>query len=253
MIVKSTTMSYEEKNLERILRVREVMLNQVNKKIEDKIKANKEIDEFIKYQENIITSYLDTFDLPHINKYRVLSVLLNARVKKHELKKRCLLQSIQALRIHKDTFIKQSQHDENIETAFKNADYRTIIELWCDKYDTSYNSLDKLFLALQFFLEARTIKFIKKYSNMGCILNHIDCVYSIQIITSEALQDRNFPMYKDELSNTEKLNKLKELLLETKNTFRQFILYVYGKYFPQLTNDILEQIIDYNYINYTVL
>jgi hypothetical protein len=214
---------------------------------------NTEIAKWIKNQETNITRYLDTFDLPDMNKFRVLSVLLNARVKKHEMKRRYLLQSIQTLQLEKDTFIKQSQHDENIEVAFMKDDYKTIIELWCDKYDTSYNSLDKLFSALQFFLEDRTINFIKKYHYKGCMFNHINCVYSIQIITSEALQDRKFPMYKNELSNFEKFDKLKLLLLETKNTFRQFMLHVYSKYLPRLTTDILEQIIDYNYMNYVIL
>ena len=230
-----------------------ITLNQLNKKIDDKMRLNNQVVEFIKNQQTIITSYLDTIDLTPMNKFRVLNVLLNARVKKHEMKKRYLLQSIQTLKIQKDIFIKQSQHDENIEIAFMNEDYMTIIKLWCDKYDKSYSSLDKLFLAFQFFLEARTMKFIKKYSDKGCILNHMDCMYSIQIIISQSLQDNGFPMYKNELSNDENLYKLRKLLGETKNTFRQFILHVYGRYFPQLTNDILEQIIDYNYINYTII
>jgi hypothetical protein len=134
-----------------------------------------------------------------------------------------------------------------------NNDYNDLVELWCDKYDNSHNSLDKLFLAFQFFLEDRTIKFIKKYSEMDCIFNHIDCIYSIQIITSQSLQDGNFPMYRIEFSKFGYVNKLKRLLLETKNTFRQFILHVYSKYLPHLPCDILEQIIDYNYLNYVVI
>jgi hypothetical protein len=60
-------------------------------------------------------------------------------------------------------------------------------------------------------------------------------------------------MYKNELSNNGKLDKLRELLLKTKGSFRQFMIHVYGIYFPQLTTDILEQISDYNYIIYPIL
>ena len=203
-------------------------------------------------QKCIITTYLDTFDLTPMDKFRILSMLLNARVKNHRMKKQYLLQSIQTLKIQRGVFIKQSKHDENVEIAFMKYDYHEIIELWCDKYDNSYNSIDKLFLALQFFLEDRTIKFIKKYSEKDCIFNHVDCIYSIQIITSQSLHDGNSPLYKTELSKNGYVSKLKKLLLETKTVFRRFILHVYSKYFTQLPQDILEQIIDYNYLNYVV-
>lgn len=209
-----------------------------------------ELDKFINTQQTIITSYLDTYELTPMNKFRVLSVLLDAKVKNHEMKKRYLLQSIQSLKIQRDVFIKQSKHDEHVEIAFMNDDYNEIIELWCDKFDKSYNSLDKLFLVFQFFLEDRTINFIKKHSEKDCIFNHMDCMYSIQIITSQSLHDKNFPMYKNELSNIEYITKLKRLLWETKNTFRQFILHVYRKYLPMLPCVIFEKIIDYNYLDY---
>jgi hypothetical protein len=227
-------------------------LNQLNKKIEDKTQLINDLTEIINTEETTISAYLDTFDeLKPITRFRIFSTLVEARVKKIASKKRYAIQSIQTLKIQRDSFVKQSYHDQCIEIAFINSDYEKITSLWCDKYNNSHNSLEKLFSALKFFLEDRTIQFIKKFSDKDCIFEHITCIYGIQVITAEGIYDkRKFALYHKELSKKKNVAELKKLLLQTKSVFRIFMIHFYGKYFPKLSYDILEQILDYTHTNY---
>jgi hypothetical protein len=247
-------MSYEEKRLETILKTREITLNQLNKKIEDKTQTIHELSEIINKEEDAISAYLDTFvELAPLYRFRICSTLLAAKVKKTANKKRYAIQSIQTLKIQRDNFIKQSYHDQCIEIAFINNDYEKITPLWCDKYTDSHKSLEKIFSALQFFIEDRTIQFIKKFSDKDCIVEHIICMYGIQVITAEGMYDkRNFALYHKELSKKNNVDKLRKLLLETKSTFRNFMIHLYGNYFPLLSEDILEQILDYTHPTYFI-
>jgi len=240
--------------LKTILKTREITLNQLNKKIEDKTQLINDLTEIINNEETTISAYLDTFDeLKPITRFRIFSSLLEAKVKKIVNKKRYAIHSIQLLKIQRDTFIKQSYHDQCIEIAFINNDYEKIITLWCDKYNNSHNSLDKLFSAFNFFIEDRTIQFIKKFSDKDCIFEHIICMYGIQVITAEGMYDKGkFALYHKELSKKGNEDKLKKLLLQTKLVFRKFMVNFYGKYFPKLSDDILEQILDYTYTNYSL-
>jgi hypothetical protein len=248
-------MSYEEKRLETILKSREITLNQLNKKIESKTNLVRDLTDIINNEEDTISSYLDTFtDLAPLNRFRILTTLVAAKVKKIANKKRYAIQSIQTLKIQRDNFLKQSYHDQCIEIAFMNNDYEKIRSLWCDKYDKSHHSLEKLFSALKFFIEDRTIQFITKFSDKNCIVEHIDCMYGIQVITAEGIYDkRRFALYQKELSKKGNEDKLKKLLLETKSTFRKFMIHVYGRYFSKLSEDILEQILDYTHENYFII
>lgn len=221
--------------------------------IEDRTRIRDEIIETIDTEQNIISNYLDTFDLLPIVKFNTLTTLMNARVKKYAKKKKSVVYSLQSFITRKNLFIKQSTHDENIEIAFMNNDYINIILLWCDKHNNSYSSLDELFPALEFFTEERTIKFIKKYSYVGSIFYHIGCMYSIQIIISQSLIDKSLSMYTKDLLKKGYLDKIRILLWKTKNVFKQFMLHVYRNCIPKLSDDILEIIIDYNYLNYNIL
>lgn len=221
--------------------------------IEDRTRIRDEIFKTIHTEQNNILNYLDTFDLPTIVKFKTLTMLMNARVKKYAKKKNSVISSLQSFITRKNLFIKQSEHDENIEIAFLNNDYINIILLWCDKHNNSYSSLDELFPALEFFIEERTIEFIKKYSFMANVFHHIGCMYSIQIIISQGLIDKSLSMYTKDLLKKGNLDKIRILLLKTKNVFKQFMLYVYRNCFHRLSDDILEIIIDYNYLNYTIL
>ena len=221
--------------------------------IEDRTRIRDEIIRNIDIEQTNISNYLDTFDLPPIVKFRTLTTLVNARMKKYAKKKNSAISSLQSFITRKRAFIKQSEHEENIEIAFMNNDCVNIILLWCDKHNKSYSSLDELFPALEFFIEERTVKFIKKYSDMANIFHHIDCMYSIQIIISQGLLDKSLPLYNKDLSKKVYLDKIRILLLKTKNAFKQFMLHVYRNCFPNLSDDILEIIVDYNYLNYTIL
>jgi len=236
-------LSYEENRIEKILSLRKLKVNEWNKKIEEKIRARKEIGEFMKKQQLVITQYVDTFDLQPMDKLKVLTILISSRLKTDELKKRNIMSSIQALKKCKNMFVEKSKHDEFIERAFITGDYRSMVTLWCEKFNNSYDSLNNLFSTLHFFIEKRTIDFIKKYSNTYCIINHIECMYSIQLI----IKDTNFSMYKKDLCKFENRVMLRKLLLESKRVFIDFMIYVYRKYFYMLPDVILEQIIDYNY------
>jgi hypothetical protein len=229
-------------------------LNQLNKKIESKTNLVRDLTDIINKEEDTISSYLDTFtELAQLNRFRILTTLVAAKVKKTANKKRYAIQSIQTLKIQRDNFLKQSYHDQCIEIAFINNDYKKITSLWCDKYTNSHNSLEKLFSALQFFIEDRTIQFIKKFSDKDCISEHIDCMYGIQLITAEGMCDKSsFALYHKELSKKGNVDKLRKLLLEAKRTFRNFMLHLYGNYFPLLSDDILEQILDYTHTNYFI-
>ena len=240
--------------METILKTRENTLNQLNKKIEDKTKLVSDLIDIINNEEDAISSYLDTFvELAPLSRFRILTTLLAAKVKKTTNKKRYAIQSLQSLKIQRDNFIKQSYHDQCIEIAFINNDYEKITSLWCDKYTNSHTSLEKIFLALQFFIEDRTIRFIKKFSDKDCIVEHIICMYGIQLITSKGMYDkRNFALYHKELSKKSNLDKLGKLLLETKTAFRNFMIQLYGNYFPSLSDDILEQILDYTHPTYFI-
>ena len=225
----------------------------MNKKIEEKIQLRDELNELINREQTIVTEYIDTFELTPMNKFRVLSILVDSRVKKYVNKRRNVIQTIQTLKIKRDNFIKQSYHKQCIEIAFMNNDYEKITSLWCNKYTDSHNSLEKLFLAFQFFIENRTVQFIKKFSNKNCIFEHIECMYGIQVIIAESIYDKEDSiLYHKELTKNNNLFKLKKLLMETKYTFRIFMIYLYSKYFPLLSNDILEQILDYTYANYFI-
>ena len=225
----------------------------MNKKIEEKIQLRDELNELINREQTIVTEYIDTFELTPMNKFRVLSILVDSRVKKYVNKRRNVIQTIQTLKIKRGVFIKQSYHEQCIEIAFMNNDYEKITMLWCDKYTDSHNSLEKLFLAFQFFIENRTVQFIKKFSNKNCIFEHIECMYGIQVIIAESIYDKEGSiLYHKELTKNNNLFKLKKLLMETKSTFRIFMIYLYSKYFPLLSNDILEQILDYTYANYFI-
>ena len=125
-------------------------MKSMNKKIEDKIQIQDELNELINKEQSIVTEYIDTFDLTPMNKYRVLSILVDSRLKKYMNKRHIVIQTIQSLKIKRDDFIKQSYHEQCVEIAFMNNDYEKIILLWCDKYSDSHNSLEKLFLAFQF-------------------------------------------------------------------------------------------------------
>lgn len=240
--------------MEQILKLRETTVNSLNKKIEDKTQLIDELNEIIIKKETIISDYLDTFeDLKPIHRFRVFTTLVDAKLKKTVNKKRYVIQSIQRLKIQRDNFIKQSYHEQCIEIAFIDNDYKKITSLWCDKYTNSHNSLEKLFSALQFFIEDRTIQFIKKFSDKDCISEHIDCMYGIQLITAEGMYDKSsFALYHKELSKKGNVDKLRKLLLEAKRTFRNFMLHLYGNYFPLLSDDILEQILDYTHTNYFI-
>jgi hypothetical protein len=250
----ATMMSYEEKRLRQILKLRETTLNSLNKKIENKTKLINELTEIINKEENIISAYLDTFEeLKPIHRFRIFSTLVDAKVKKTANKKRYAIQTIQTLKIQRDKFIKQSYHDQCIEIAFIDNDYEKITALWCDKYTNSHNSLYKLFSAFQFFIEDRTFQFIKKFSDKNCIAEHIDCMYGIQLITAEGMYNKSsFVLYHKELSKKSNVDKLRKLLLEAKRTFRNFMIHLYGNYFPLLSDDILEQILDYTHANYFI-
>lgn len=221
--------------------------------IQDKTRERGEIIQIIDMEQIIISNYLDTFELSPIVKSSMLTTLVNAHVKKYANKKNNIVSSLQYFISRRDAFIKQSIHDENIELAFINENCNDIILLWCDKHEKSYLSLDELFPALEFFIEKRTIEFIKKYSEMVHIFRHIDCMYSIQIIIALGLQDKSLPMYGKELLNKEYLDKIQLLLLKTKHVFKQFMLHVYRNCLPKLSDDILVIIIDYNYLNYNVV
>lgn len=240
--------------METILKTREITLNQLNKKIEDKTQTIHDLSEIINKEEDAISAYLDTFvELAPLIRFRISATLLAAKVKKTANKKRYAIQSIQTLKIQRDNFIKQSYHDQCIEIAFINNDYEKITSLWCDKYTDSHKSLEKIFLALQFFIEDRTNHFIKKFSDKDCIVEHIICMYGIQVITAEGMYDkRNFTLYHKELSKKSNVDKLRKLLLETKTAFRNFMIHLYGNYFPLLSDDILEQILDYTHANYFI-
>ena len=78
-------------------------------------------------------------------------------------------------------------------------------------------------------------------------------MYGIQLITAEGMYDKgNFALYHKELSKKNNVDKLRKLLLETKTAFRNFMIHLYGNYFPLLSDDILEQILDYTHANYFI-
>jgi hypothetical protein len=221
--------------------------------IEDKTRERGEIIQIIDMEQIIISNYLDTFELSPIVKSSMLTTLVDAEVKKYANKKNIIVSSLQYFITRRDAFIKKSIHDENIELAFINENCNDIISLWCDKHEKSYLSLHELFPALEFFIEKRTIEFIKKYSDVADIFQHIGCMYSIQIIIALGLHDKSLPMYDKELLNKEYQDKLQQLLLKTKAVFKQFMIHVYRNCLPKLSDDILVIIIDYNYLNYNVL